>query len=145
MRHALLVAAALLAGCNGIVESNNPDSDTKYLIPDKTVNLSKSVQIPVEGIVAAAAIYFAVDPLAPNWQVEEERLGDGLYRISLRMKRFTTGGDGEAFQVFNRSAERLVRDGGFASYRVLEYTEGIESNVPIAQRVGRGVIELVKK
>ncbi|HTP96740.1 MAG TPA: hypothetical protein VMK05_12885 [Burkholderiales bacterium] len=138
----LFAVAALLAGC-GTLESNNT-SDKTFVIPDKTWNISPSLQVPLEGVVAAAAVYFIVDPLAPNWQVSEQRLSGEVYRIALRMKRFTTGGDGEAMQVFRRSAERLARDGGYAGYRVLQYTEGIESNVPLAQRVGEGTVELVK-
>jgi hypothetical protein len=63
-------------------------------------------------------------------------------RISLRKKRFTSGGDGEAAQLFARRAEKLARDGGYAVYTVLEYNEGIESTLPVAQRVAQGVIEL---
>ena len=143
MRHTLAIAAMLLAGC-GILENNNSASDTKFLLPNKTLNLSNSLQIPLEGIALAAAVYFIVDPLAPNWQVTQERLAEGRYRLSLRMKRFTTGGDGEALQVFNRNAERIAREGGFAGFRVLQYTEGIESNVLIAQRVGEGMIQMVQ-
>ena len=63
-------------------------------------------------------------------------------RISLRKKRFTSGGDGEAGQLFARHAEQLARSGGYAGYSVMEYTEGVESTLPIAQRVAQGVVRL---
>src|SRR5947207_1951841 len=110
----IIVAAALVAGCGGIVESRDAASDTKFLIPNKTLNVSPSLQVPLENIAAAVAIYFLIDPLAPNWQIAEEKLRGDRYRISLKMKRFTNGGEGEAIQIFHRSAERLTRDGSFA-------------------------------
>ena len=39
-------------------------------------------------------------------------------------------------------AERIVREYGYAGYTVLEFGEGVESNVPIAQRVAQGIIQL---
>ena len=139
----VIVAAALLGGC-GIVETKDSASDSKFLIPNKVVNVSPSLHVPLEGLAAAVGIYFLIDPLAPNWQVAEEKLGGDRYRISLKMKRFTTGGDGEAIQVFHRSAERIAHDGGFVGFRVLRYSESLESNVLAAQRVGEGVIEMVR-
>src|SRR5262249_21325233 len=145
MRYVLLiVAAVLVSGCGGIVETKDVASGSTFLVPNKVVNVTPSLQVPLENIAAAVAIYFFVDPLAPNWQVEQEKLVGERYRISLKMKRFTTGGDGEAIQVFHRSAERITRDGNFAGYRILRYSESIESNVLAAQRVGEGVIELVR-
>jgi len=69
-------------------------------------------------------------------------MGDNRFRISLRKKRFVTGGDGEAAQIFYRRAEQIVRENGYAGYTVLEFGEGVESTVPIAQRVARGVIQV---
>jgi hypothetical protein len=145
MRRAVaIVTAALLAGgCKSII-SDTSSSDSGYLIPNKSLNISKSISLPLEGLALGAAVFFIVDPLAPNWEVQHERIGADRYRLSLRMKRFTTGGDGEAMQVMRRSAERMVREGGYADYQLLQFSQGIESNVPIAQRVSSGVIQLVK-
>ena len=92
---------------------------------------------------APAAVFAVIDPLAPNWQVREEKQADGTWRISMRMKRFTTGGDGEAIRLFHRSAERIVRENKHAGYRVLQYSEGIESSVPLAQRYSEGTIRVI--
>jgi hypothetical protein len=140
IRRALLVAAALcvLAGCSSMDDYTGP----RTLIPAKTLDISPSLQIPAEGVAAGVLIYFIIDPLAPNWKVELERLSDRRYRVNLTMKRFITGGEGESTQVFRRVAEKLQHERGFSEYAVLSYSEGIESKVTIAQRVASGVIEL---
>lgn len=143
---AACLAAAITAGCAAV--SSNPDAidasgnAVSTLIPNKTFNLTPAVGLTVENILLGAALYWAVDPLAPNWALEQAQLGAERVRISLRKKRFTSGGDGEAAQVFARRAEQLARAAGYAGYTVMEYTEGIESTLPLAQRVAQGVIRL---
>lgn len=148
MKHNLIsLLLSCLAGCGSFVSNGNLGTDSsgstiRPLIPNETVVLSKSLAIPAEGIALGAAIYFVVDPLSPNWQIEEARITDNRFRIALRKKRFTTGGDGEATQIFYRRAEQIVRENGYAGYSVLEFGEGVESTVPIAQRVAQGVIQV---
>lgn len=149
----LLLTLLGLAGCGGIA-TNGPSGSNGTLgtdgmgntirpvIPNESIVLSKSLTVPAEAIALGAAIYFVVDPLSPNWQIEEVRISDNRFRIALRKKRFTTGGDGEAAQIFYRRAERIVRENGYAGYTVLEFGEGVESTVPIAQRVAQGVIRV---
>jgi hypothetical protein len=112
------------------------------LIPNQSLHLTRAVSLSAETLALGAALYWAVDPLAPNWQLKQAPLGADRVRISLRKKRFTSGGDGEAAQLFARRAEQVARDGGYAGYTVMEYTEGIESTLPLAQRVSQGVIRL---
>lgn len=136
-----LLAAALLAasGCSSIEgETRKP----RMLIPAKELNVSSSLSISAESLVAAGVIFLIIDPLAPNWKVEIEPMGSRLYRVELTMKRFITGGEGESYQVIRRTAEKLRREGGFNYYFILEQSEGIESRVPIAQRVAHAVVEL---
>lgn len=140
-RHAAgLLASVLLAGCAGMegVRSNN------MIIPPDLLPVSRSLQIPLEGAIAAAAVFAVIDPLAPNWQIEEMKLGDDRYHLALRKKRFTTGGDGEVMPAFYRRAEQLVRERGAAGYRIVEFSEGVDSAVPVSQRIARGVIEIVR-
>ena len=143
---AALLAALLSAGCAAI--SSNPGvfdasgNSVSTLLPDKTYNITPGLGLTVEGIVLGAALYWVLDPLAPNWQLQQVQLGADRVRISLRKKRFASGGDGEAAQVFARRAEQLARERGYAGYAVMEYTEGIESTLPLAQRVAQGVIQL---
>jgi len=141
MRLILSLGAAFVCGCSS---TGNSDSSGNFLIPGKTLNLSESLQIPLEGMVAGAILFIVVDPLAPNWKIEQAKLDEDRYRIALTKKRFTTGGDGEAAPVFNRRAEQIARANGDGRYRVLEFSEGIESTVPIARRVAQGVIEVIR-
>jgi hypothetical protein len=140
------VFTVLFAGC--VAVSSNPaavdasGNAVRTLIPNKALDLSSGVVLSVENILLGAALYWAVDPLAPNWQLAQAPLGADQLRISLRKKRFASGGDGEAAQVFARCAERVARDGGYAGYTVMEYTEGVESTLPLAQRVAQGVVRL---
>ena len=81
------------------------------------------------------------DPIMLDYRLAKQ--ADGNWRISMRMKRFTTGGDGEAIRLFHRSAERIVRENKHAGYRVPQYSEGIESSVPLAQRYSEGTIRVI--
>lgn len=146
-RNLITLLLSCLAGCGGFVNNGNLGTDSsgstiRPLIPNEAVVLSKSLTIPAEALALGAAIYFVVDPLSPNWQIEEARISDNRFRIALRKKRFTTGGDGEAAQIFYRRAEQIVRENGYAGYTVLEFGEGVESTVPIAQRVAQGIIRV---
>ena len=137
---AINAACAALSGNPGAVDASGNSVGT--LIPNKTLNVTPALALSIENILLGAALYWAVDPLAPNWRLEQAPFGADSVRISLRKKRFTSGGDGEAAQVFARRAEQLQRAGGYAGYTVMEYTEGIESTLPIAQRVAQGVVRL---
>jgi hypothetical protein len=116
----VLVVAAL-AGCKSI------DGTTPTLIPNKAVTIS----IPLD----------TLDPLAPNWHIEQQALGAGRYAFALKKKRFTTGGDGEARPVLDRRITQLAREHGYQGHVLLDYTEGIHSDVPIAQRVAQAVVQ----
>ncbi len=141
---AACLAAAMTAGCAAVSENPRATDASgnamSTLIPNKTYNITPGLGLSVENILLGAALYWAVDPLAPNWQLAQAPLGADRVRISLRKKRFTSGGDGEAAQLFARRAEQLARDGGYAGYTVMEYSEGVESTLPLAQRVSQGVI-----
>ena len=94
---------------------------------------------------AAAAIYLIYDPLAPNWEIEEMPLADGSYRLSMKMKRFHTGGSGEAIQVLKRRARQLQEEQGHVSYEIAAYSEGIDSQTLMTRRVAEGTIRFVKR
>ena len=129
------IAAALLAGCS------STDGPKPVLIPNKELQISRSLAIPAEGIVLATIVYYVVDPLAPNWRIEQHDLGGHRYAFTLRKKRFAAGGDGEASQVFQRRVDALARERGYLGYDILEFTSGIESDALVAQRVARGVVQ----
>lgn len=132
----LLVCSLLLAGCG-----------SSAIIPDETIRVTPSLSFKLAnlatGAAAAAAVYFIYDPLAPNWEIEESRLGDDTFRLSLRMKRYHTGGAGESIQIFKRRAAQLRSERGYGSYQLVEYSEGIDSQTLGARRVADGVVKLV--
>lgn len=146
MRLALVLIVALFLGAC----SNNKTYPTSgSLIPASKIAVSPGYTVSLEKIVyfagAAAVAYYVIDPLAPNWEVEEAAFPQDHYRLALRMKKFYSGGAGEARVVFNRRADELMRKGGFDSYRIVEYSEGMESAVLGSQRVAEGVIELTRR
>lgn len=119
------------------------------IVPSTNVQISDSVSIPLEKLVFwgmyGAAAYLILDPLNPNWEIEEARFPDSHYHLSFKMKRVYSGGAGEARAVFHQRAKELMRRDGYTSYQVLEYSEGLESSVLGSQRVGQGVIQLTRK
>jgi len=135
---AALMATVLLAGCG-----NSP------LIPDQTIKLTAKTSLSLSSLATAAvvgaAIYLVYDPLAPNWEIEESKLSPDVYRFSMKMKRYHTGGAGESIQILKRRASQLQYENGFASYQILEYTEGIDSQTIGARRVAEGTIRMVQR
>jgi len=128
-----IALSCLLAGCNPI-------------IPDDTVHLTSTISWPLSDVLMTVAavgiLYVVVDPLAPNWEIHETKLSDTSYRIDLRKKRITTGGDGESIDLFHRQAEQIAAQAKAPGYITLSWNEGVDSEFPIARRWSRGVIEL---
>lgn len=166
LRGLTLLAAALLAGgCYHTVEKVDTALDTgliarktdsggnvgynlpaSSIVPNASLKLTPNFSITLENMLIGAAIYYFVDPLSPNWEGEMKRLSEDTFSINLRSKRWrSTGGDGEAGRVFKRNAEQIVREGGFAGYAMLAYSEGIESEVIGAYRYAEGTIRINRK
>jgi hypothetical protein len=122
--------AGLVTACNPVV----PDSTAQPTTTQKSTS--------AENAGTAAAAGYGQDPLAPNWEVKEVKLADNQWRLDMRMKRWTTGGDGEAIGLLHRQAQRLAQLQGYSNYRILAWNEGIESAMPIARRWARGVVLL---
>ncbi len=93
------------------------------------------------GMLIAYAFY---DPLSPNWRIALKRNGDERVLMDLKMRTLVTGGEGEARQVFLRTARRMVEEGGYAGFDVLRYEEGMEATRPFARRVAEGEIRLLR-
>lgn len=124
---AVLAGLTLLAGC---ASNSSSASDT--------------VQRIVTWGPWVTTAYLVLDPLSPNWSIEEARLPENHYHLHLRMKRYYAGGAGEARVIFHRRAKELMRAGGFNHYEVLEYQEGLESSIIGGQRTASGVIRLAR-
>ena len=161
-----VAAAGCLAGCT-TVDSVKPSGETASrpgveITPTLAVSgetlagaagafilnstMAKAAGLP--GVIfeakSTALLYILYDPLAPNWTIKEQALDAETYRLSLRAKHFRTGGDGEAMRIVQRRAQQLQREKGYAAYRLLDYSESIESATPFSYRVSEGTIQLVK-
>lgn len=146
MRPAVLVLGFLIAACS-TTEKAIPSSG--YMLPNASLKVSPSISIALEKVVIwgtlAGAAYLVLDPLAPNWRLEEAPLGDEHIHFSLQMKRYYAGGAGEARAVFNRRASDLMRLNGFDGYEVVHYSEGLDSSVLGSRRTAEGVVRLTRK
>ena len=135
-----------LAGCGGVGSRVNGAIPAAGMIPDATVQVSRSFGIPLEKIVYwgayAGVAWLVLDPLAPHWQIEQVPLPGNHIHLSLKMKRYHTGGEGEARQLFQRRARELVQYGGFDGFEIREYSEGQVASLFGAQRTAEGVIHL---
>lgn len=144
----VVALASVVAGCGTL----NPTGDipkNSTLIADANLRISPNYSITVEKIVfgaaGAALLFYIYDPLAPNWESREEMVAEDTYRLSMQMKRFHIGGDGEAALHFRRWAEALRQENGASSYRIVSLTEGIDSSTPIARRFAEGTVRLVRE
>jgi hypothetical protein len=146
---ALALALPLLAGPLPVQALGSSVPQTGTLIPNTTFRVSPSYSVALEKVVAWGALagvaYLVLDPLAPNWHIEEAPLDGNHVHFTLKMKRFYTGGAGEARAVFHRRAKELMRLNGFDGYQVLEYNEGMESSVLGSQRTAEGVVVMTQR
>jgi hypothetical protein len=148
MRFAAILAAGLMLGaCSSSSVKSIPSSGT--MIPNYTLKVAPSISIALEKVVYWGALagiaYLVLDPLAPNWDIEEAPLGENHIHFSLRMKRYYAGGAGEAQATFHRRVKELMRLNGFDGYKVVEYQESLDSSVLGSQRTAEGVVVLTKK
>ena len=147
----LLLATGLLSACSTPTWVSPPGASTSTapMVPPQSLQITSGTVISLatlaHGGMLAAAVNFIYDPLAPNWEIEEQRLSDDTYQFSMKMKRFHTGGAGECMQIMKRRALKLQTEQGYRSYQLLEYTEGIDSVTLGARRVAAGTIKLVQR
>lgn len=138
----LVIASLLLAACSSL-DRTLPSSGS--IIPNTKLQLTPGYATTPEKLIyfagAAYIAYLVLDPMAPNWTIDEAKLSDDTYFLGMKKLRTRAGGEGEARMVFNRRAEQLARAGGYAGYEIVSYSEGIQSDI-VAQRVGEGVIQL---
>ena len=144
---ALFLGMAGMSGCGALNSRLSGDIPRNgSMIPNTTFQVSPLLSIPLEKIVYwgmyAGTAYLILDPYAPNWEIEEAALPKHQFHFALKMKRYYSGGAGEARSILHRRAKDLVQYGGFEGYELLEYSESLESSVLGSQRVAQGVIRL---
>jgi len=100
-----------------------------------------NVNLAAAALVAAYVIY---DPLAPNWTIQERIIDRDTYALSMRAKSFRIGGDGESGLILRRRALQLQQERGYPGFRILNYSEGVESSTPFTHRYAEGTIQLVR-
>lgn len=145
LRALVACSAALLltSGCSTTpTEWANRLLPSTPIIPDYSLPVSPSLSIPLEAMVAAALVYWFVDPLGPNWEVAERRVSPTLVQLSMRKKRIATGGDGEPSQIVRRRATELALQAGFRGYQILDYVESTESETIGARRMTTVLLKL---
>ena len=67
-----------------------------------------------------------------------------VHPVTFHHERLAPIADGEAMLVMKRRATQLQHERGYAGYRILDYSEGIQSSTPISQRYSEGVFKLVR-
>lgn len=138
-RYPAISLTLLLAGCG-----STPTQDW-LLVPAVAAVASDAGYLKMPLVASAAVLYLVMDPLAPNWTIQEVRQGEDRYTLALRLKAIHSGGDGEARQVFTRRAAQLAGQPGFGAYEVVSWQEGVESTRPFAQRVAYGQVRLLRQ
>lgn len=145
---ATLVSSLLLSACGSLLSGSVPSANHSPLISDATIRISPTYSLTVEKIVFGAAgavlLYTLYDPLAPNWAIEEEAVGEDSYRLTLTMKRFFIGGEGEALAILRRWAEAVQAEGQYDGYRIERLEQGIESNTPFARRYAHATVRMTR-
>jgi hypothetical protein len=138
MRCAALLCMLPLAGCSS--------SATNPVIPAETIYLTETISFTLADALFWGAVigatWYVVDPLAPNWDVRYTKVADNRYRLEMKKKNFTTGGDGEAIELARRQGEKFAELQGYQRYQIVAWTEGVQSDMPIAYRWARGTVEL---
>lgn len=152
-KRALILVPFVMAGCGSLPSelggssSSSSSTTSGPLIPEGALQLTSNLSVSMAQIatvgVALIAIKLIYDPLAPNWEIKEEKLSDDTYRFDLRMKRYHTGGQGEAMKVLRRRADVLQRKNGYKEFQLLEFSEGIDSKTLGANRYAEAKIKLI--
>lgn len=137
-RLSILAGLFLISGCGSKVGPILSGTEIKISPTDSIL----ASQVVYAGLVIGA-IQLIYDPLAPNWSIDETRVAEDTFRLDMRMKRYHVGGAGESMLVLKRRARQLQQQLGYTDYRLVAYSEGIDSHTPVAQRFAEGTIQLV--
>lgn len=138
----LCILAGALAGCNTV--PNQPTSSGTFGVTAQMMTLPYSMVPGINPIILGAGTSAIINSLLPTWSLEDMPIGGDRYRIFLRKKTFSSGGDGEAAQLFKYRAEQITGSRGYYGYQILEFTEGLDSGLMGTQKVAQGIIQIYK-
>lgn len=138
----LCILGGALAGCN--TTPNQPTSSGTFGVSAQMLTLPYSMVPGIHPIVLGAGTSAIINGLLPTWSLEDMPIGGDRYRIFLRKKTFSSGGDGEAAQLFKYRAEQITGSHGYYGYQILEFTEGLDSGLMGTQKVAQGIIQIYK-
>lgn len=140
-----LLGCFCMTGC-AVTGPEEPFAESETIQNAAVAGLASRLLAPNTGDwMNFGLVYLIYDPLAPNWEIHETRVREDVFHMQLRMKRHHKGGEGESILILKRRAAQLQRELGYGSYRILEYTEGIDSQTMGARRFGEGSIQLVRR
>lgn len=138
----LCILAGALAGCN--TTPNQPDATGSFGFSASMLKTPYSMVPGINPVILGAGAAAIINGLLPNWSLEDMPIGGDRYRIFLRKKTFSSGGDGEAAQLFKYRAEQITASRGYYGYQILEFTEGLDSGALGTQKVAQGIIQIHK-
>jgi hypothetical protein len=136
MKTRLILAAALAAASLACMADDRVGTVQAQPAPASGQAAAARTGESLADVIVGASDYVAY-PLAPNWSVHETALAEDRVRVELKLNRLHLGGDGQALQVLRTRADEIAREGGFSSYRIARYEEGIDSGW-ISQRTATG-------
>jgi len=143
MKRLFMVFGLMLVACS--TGGNFPAGSS--LLPKGALRLTPQYSIAFADLVQIGAlvgvVYMISDPTAPNWSITETRLPDDRVLYDLNMQRLRQGGDGEARYVLARRVDALVREQGFAGYRIDRYEEALDSRILLPRRTAHAEIRLL--
>jgi|GEM_PF-1101443 len=134
-----LVGTVFLAGCN--TTPNTSTSNGSFGFTSSMLTTPYSMVPGINPVILGATTAAIINALLPSWSLDDMPIGGDKYRIFLRKKTFSSGGDGEAAQLFKYRAEQITASKGYNGYQILEFTEGLDSGVLGTQRVAQGIIQ----
>lgn len=137
-----LAGTLLLAGCS--TTPNSPTSNGSFGFTSSMLTTPYSLVPGINPVILGVTTAAAINALLPSWSLDDMPIGGDKYRIFLRKKTFSSGGDGEAAQLFKYRAEQITATKGYNGYQILEFTEGLDSGVLGTQRVAQGIIQCQK-
>ncbi|MGD9787205.1 MAG: hypothetical protein AB7U30_04555 [Sulfuricellaceae bacterium] len=131
-----------LAGCT--TTPNAPNSNGSFGFTSSMLTTPYSMVPGINPVILGVTTAAAINTLLPSWSLDDMPIGGDKYRIFLKKKTFSSGGDGEAAQLFKYRAEQIAATKGYNGYQILEFTEGLDSGVLGTQRVAQGIIQCQK-